>query len=281
MKKIFNIIAVALVVMFVAVSCDKIEENDYLIYSGSSGDWTDGARVSNTEQRIFVEKYTGVRCVNCPAADTAITKLQQQYEHNLVAVSIHAGTLAKPWSGYEDLRTEVGDAWYGYFGIPSNPSILVNREQSNGTWNIITDANAIASAVEATMGAETQVAFEMSSVYDDASRSGIVTANLEFLKDVEGELTLTLVVIEDGLEGKQKTPQGDVEDYVFNHVFRMAITDLWGTDIDADGKRGTCREGKIKFALPEQYVAENCHIVGFISDKNTKYILQAAETSVK
>ena len=70
MKKIFHIFVLASV--FIFVSCDKIEQENYLVFSGAAGEWYEGTGVSDHSQRAIIEKYTGVRCVNCPSADVAI-----------------------------------------------------------------------------------------------------------------------------------------------------------------------------------------------------------------
>ena len=78
----------------------------------------------------------------------------------------------------------------------------------------------------------------------------------------------------------QKESKQTLDNYEFKHVFRNTITDLWGIDVDADGKMGTCRYVVLNYTLPAEYVAENCHIVGFISNKETKEVIQCAETGV-
>jgi hypothetical protein len=130
------------------------------------------------------------------------------------------------------------------------------------------------------MGLPADVAMNITAEYDAASRSVTIFPNIEFVESVTNPLTITLLVMEDGIVGKQTTEEGNNENYVFNHVLRDVITDLWGADIDANGNKGTCRMGAFTYTLPQEYVAENCHIVAFISNKDTREILQCAETSI-
>ena len=76
MKRLFNISAIALALTVAFASCDKIESDDYLIFSGSTGEWYDGQPVADHTQRLLVEKYTGNRCTNCPDADEIISQIQ-------------------------------------------------------------------------------------------------------------------------------------------------------------------------------------------------------------
>ena len=280
MKRLLNITAGIIATMLAFAACDKIDVNDYLVFAGSSGSWYDGQPVEDQSQRVFVEKYTGVRCVNCPSADEAIATLQSTYGHEVVAVSIHAGAMARPWSGFADLRTNDGDEWNSYFGIEAYPSVMINRGKTDDTWNIITAVGGIAGGVEGAMGHPTTIAMEIDTEYDAANRNLTIFANLQWLESTTAPLTITLMVMEDGIVGKQTTPEGNNENYVFNHVLRDVITDLWGADIDADGNQGTCRMGAFAYTLPDGLVAENCHIVAFISNKDTREILQCAEASV-
>lgn len=280
MKRLFNISAIALALTVAFASCDKIESDNYLIFSGSNGTWYDGTGVENHTQRIFVEKYTGVRCVNCPDMDTIISNFQYNHNDRIVAVSIHAGVMAKPYTGFEDLRTTVGEDWNNFFGINDYPSAMLNRTKNGEVFDIYGLGN-IGSGIDVVLTNTTEkMAMDLTVEYDAQSRMATIKSNVEFLQDVEEELTLTILIMEDGIIGKQSTHNGLVDNYVFKHVFRNTITDLWGIDVDADGKTGTCRYIELNYTLPTEYVAENCHIVGFISNKETKEVIQCAETGV-
>lgn len=280
MKRLFNIVAIALATIVALASCDKIENDDYLIFSGSTGTWYDGFGVEDHTQRVFVEKYTGVRCANCPDMETKISNFQNTDGDRIVAVSIHAGGMANPYTGYEDLRTTVGEDWNNFFGISEYPSAMLNRSKNGGVFDIYGLGNIESGIDMALTNTDTKIAMSMDLNYDAQNRTATITSNIEFLQDIEEGLTLTLLIMEDGIIGKQSTSEGVIDNYVFNHVFRNTITDLWGMDVDADGKTGTCRLVELSYTVPAEYVAENCHIVGFISNKDTKEIIQCAEVGV-
>ncbi|MBR4198125.1 MAG: Omp28 family outer membrane lipoprotein [Bacteroidales bacterium] len=275
MKK--TLIITALAALFFA-SCDKIEEDQYLIYAGSTATWQDGSHIATPVNSVFLEKYTGMRCTNCPQADTVIAALQATYGNSLVVVAVHATSFARPYTGSEDLRTEVGDAWVSHFGITSLPKILINRNSGQ------LSADAAATAIEAELAQQQTVAMELNTSYNASTRKVEITPNIEFLQDVEGQLALTLIVTEDSIVGEQLSGTTHIENYVYNHVLRTAITDLWGTDIEAEGRAGECRKGTFKYTLPEAWdngkevAPAKCHIVAIVSDKESKRILQCAQS---
>lgn len=276
MKRLFNISAIALALTVAFASCDKIESDDYLIFSGSTGEWYDGQPVADHTQRLLVEKYTGNRCTNCPDADEIISQIQNTAGDKMIAISIHAGMFSSPIEGNQDLRTEVGNTWHDFFGVSNYPTAMINR--SGGILGYAEMESGINAALSDS--ATAKLAMDIGTEYDPQSRQLTIKSNIEFLEDIAESLTFTILVMEDGIIGKQKSGSETLDNYEFKHVFRNTVTDLWGIDVDADGKTGTCRYVVLNYTLPTEYVAENCHIVGFISNKETKEVIQCAETGV-
>ena len=276
MKRLFNISAMALALTVAFASCDKIESDDYLIFSGSTGEWYDGQPVADHTQRLLVEKYTGNKCTNCPDADTIISQIQNTAGDKMIAISIHAGIFSSPIEGNQDLRTEVGNTWQDFFGVSTYPAAMINRSGP------ILGYAEMESGINAALSdsATAKLAMDIGTEYDPQSRQLTIKSNIEFLEDIAESLTFTILVMEDGIIGKQKYGSDTLDNYEFKHVFRNTVTDLWGIDVDADGKTGTCRYVVLNYTLPAEYVAENCHIVGFISNKETKEVIQCAETGV-
>ena len=276
MKRLFNISAMALALTVAFASCDKIESDDYLIFSGSTGEWDDGQPVADHTQRLLVEKYTGNKCTNCPDADTIISQIQNTAGDKMIAISIHAGIFSSPIEGNQDLRTEVGNTWQDFFGVSTYPAAMINRSGP------ILGYAEMESGINAALSdsATAKLAMDIGTEYDPQSRQLTIKSNIEFLEDINESLTLTIFVMEDGIVGKQLHGSDTLDNYEFKHVFRNTVTDLWGIDVDADGKTGTCRYVVLNYTLPAEYVAENCHIVGFISNKETKEVIQCAETGV-
>ena len=107
-------------VLIMLSSCSNIDENDRFIY----------VPLVAVGRCVLIEDFTGQTCLNCPRAAETIEKLQEQYgADTVIAVAIHSGPLAlKPTASVIGLRTDLGDLYYGYWKVESQPSGLVNRK---------------------------------------------------------------------------------------------------------------------------------------------------------
>lgn len=282
MKK--NIILAALSALLMMASCDKISTDEYNIFSGASGQWFDGTPVADHTQRAFLEKYTGPRCPNCPTADESIRAALDNYGERLVVVAIHdSSTFGKPLHNSPDMRSDDGDLWSHYFGVyaaGSYPAAMVNRTMNGNIYDVFTPTSGIESRVDNILGQSAQVAIDVQSTLEN--RNANIDVYLEFLQDVSEPLTLTLLIMEDGIIATQRQPDGtDDDNYVHNHILRDVITDAMGATVEADGHAGTKRRAQFSYSVNEAWNADNCHIVAFISTPSNNRILNVDECHLK
>ena len=282
MKKIFKILAVSFF-MIGMIACDKIEEpyfkennevsEQVLLSAEDTLDWVN-------EKVVLLEDYTGVKCVNCPAAAEKAHSLQEQYGHQLVVLSVHAGSNADPFpptSGYPDFRTEQGEEWNTYFAITANPKGLINRVSNGGVFFYNDDdwANVVAEEVVGQPDIRLLTALE----YDDASRELKVSAYSKFLTEFSDLYNVTVCIMEDNIVGKQV---GQSDDYVHRHVFRGTMNGTWGTELnDAVIAPETEIVKSFSIKLDEKFNVDNCYIIAFVANRDTKEILQVTEKKIK
>lgn len=267
-------------------SCDRIENDNRLIFSGAVGEWYDGTPVEDHTHRALLEKYTGVRCVNCPTADVEISNSLQHFGHSLIAVSIHDScTFTRPYEGDPDMRTSDGNELSHFFGVFNGdyPNALVSRTKKNtGEWDLFTPTAGVDTRVETIVNTPAAIALDVTAQAVDNDGNITIKASIEFLESCSDTLTLTLFVMEDGIVASQLSTEGKINGYVHNHILRDIITDWRGTEIQADGKAGTCRYAIFQYKIDTtQWNPENCHIVAFVSNKNTMLVLNAAECSIE
>lgn len=283
MKITKHILALITCTLSLFVSCNKIAQDEYLVFSGVAGEWYDGKGVSDHSQRAIIEKYTGVRCVNCPNADVTITAATAQYGDKLIALAIHdSSNFTRPIGDTPRLSSEDGNTWSNFFGVLAAgeyPTALINRTLNGSAWDLFTPTSGINSHVDNIINQTPQVAIQTDAANNDGTVS--INVNLEFLQTVSEPLTLTLLIMEDGIIATQKYPDHEDENYVHNHVLRDVITDVWGADIDCTGASGEKRVALFNYTpASSEWNLANCHIVAMVSKKDSREILNVAECHI-
>lgn len=282
MKRTTLVLAISAFI-FGMMSCDKLKEPYIIepIVQESDTIPLEAADTVNFDGKIVVllEDYTGVKCVNCPAAAEIASNLQAQYGEHLVVLGVHPkSALQNPAGGFPDFRTDEGNEWNNYFNISAYPTGTVNREAAIGTasW---------ASEVDNVIGNDAPVRLIIKSEYDDATRELKLSIHSKFLQNVESnDVHLTVCMMENNIIGKQVTPDGVVEDYVHRHVFRGTTDGLtWGRLLSSAESISSGENFIInmKFNVDEEFNADEFYIVALITDHNTREVLMAAEKKIK
>ena len=287
MKKILILVSSLL---FFFASRDKIEPSEdgtYTVYSGAVGEWEDCSALSDHTHRVWIEKYTGPRCTNCPDADAVIHDIisQSQYSDKVVATAIHASAVfGYPIGESPDLRTDEGEAWSQFFfgNAVSYPSVLLNRQKNGSTYNIISPTAPFTTDIDNILGTPANVAVSVEAHFDSQASKISITSSVELLNNISDDLTLTVLFIEDSLVATQRMGDGtENPNYVHNHVLRGLVTDKWGFDVDCDRTAGTARKVTLRADLPEGVRQEKCQVVAFISDKSTRTIYNVATCPIE
>ena len=273
MKKIFWGIIGVLGIMGI-MCCDKIEEEEYTVYDGASVSWMSSTTSLTPVQRVYVEKFTGPRCSNCPTADATLATI---HNDNVVMVSInHPSGQGIPYPGQPDIRTDGGTVWDKWYGINAIPAAYINRDRSTQYLgemsNIVGDINQ-ALTEEPIIAVEASAYANLDKVY--------TLVNLQFVKDYPNPLTMTVALVEDSLVYRQLLPDNSIDDeYVHNHMLRKVATSYWGADVEASGTMGEALMGTVNFSVDSGVNYENSHVVVFISDKATRKVLNCAQCDI-
>lgn len=269
MKRISIILAVSAIVLAFA-SCDKIEE-PYIKDVVVTGD-----RV------VFLEDYTGVKCINCPEAAEIAHELLENYPSNLVVVSVHAGFLSVPLPGSPDFRTEAGTTWYDAFDLHTNPIGTINRmKKADGSYGYNSDAwgTKIDEEVQKDMSAY----FDLIPSYDETTRTLDVTLRGEFAQELTGDFYIFAGIMEDSIQAKQLTPNGMNNNYWHRHVFRTPINGIWGepffkglTEVEQPIYK------RFSITIDTTYNEDQCYVFAYIYDNALEgEILQAGQAKIK
>lgn len=265
------------------VSCDKIEEP-----------FTEKITVDTTIQtshvkRVLLEDYTGHQCVNCPEAALIAHDLKNLKGDQLVVIAVHAGWFAKATPSGDftaDYTTDAGDAWDAFFGISNvgNPNGLVNRKYFTTSQHILSPPAWSTEVLNVLADTVVTVDLKINNNYNAENRLLNSEITVEFVKPVDKDLNLIVVLTESGIVSPQKNNNAEVGvtpiiyDYVHNHMLRDALTGTWGVEV---AKAGTANPATLKknfnYTVNQAFNADNCSIVAFVYDVATKEVLQAVE----
>ncbi|MDD3700076.1 MAG: Omp28 family outer membrane lipoprotein [Bacteroidales bacterium] len=259
------------------LACDKIEPPYMKTPQGGNGD---------TEvllKKILLEDYTGHTCVNCPAAAKTASDLQQLYPDQLVIMAVHSGHFAKPQGDpfLADYRTEVGEAWEGFFGTAIKPNGVINRRSNNGNY-VVSPGNWPAE-VTALLNDPAEIQFEITPEYNTTNRKLDIAVKGEFLTALTGEYKLIVCILEDSIVSPQKNSDASagvtpiIHDYVHRHMLRQTVNGIWGESIAVQPIANSMFETQYSLTLNSQYKAQHCSIMAFVYDAANWEIMQVEE----
>ena len=295
--KAFSILILAALTLFIVNSCDKLE-SPYLnlpeVVDTAACPVPDFPALSQHHKRVLLEDYTGHTCPNCPTAGKLARDLKEQYPDQLIVMAVHAGWFARtyPESGvpqiYDfDFRTTSGTEWDAFFGNGNagNPNGLVNRLKVNNKY--VLRPNEWAGVISTAVAEEPLMDLQLIVDYDATDRKICAHTKSYFLQTLDRNLKLEAVIIEDSIIATQKNNDpavgevGDILDFVHMHVVRGTLNGTWGSTLATVGTANPASVIKtLQSILPAGCKPENCHIVAFVFDEDTKEVLQAAEVEL-
>lgn len=254
--------------------CDKIEPEEYMVYDGVEVDWMASSTTLTPVQRVYVEKYTGPRCSNCPTADETLDAIDNK---NVVIVSInHPNGQGTPYPNQPDMRTDGGTLWDNYFGINAIPAAYINRDQSTQYQG---DMSNIVDGINHALAEGPVIALDAKAHADDSKI--YVAVDLQFVKKYTQPINFTAILVEDSLVYRQLLPDNTIDDnYVHNHMLRKVITSYWGSKVSCNGAEGESLQGGFNFPISDNINLEHCHVVVFVSDQASREVLNCASCEI-
>ena len=262
-KKYLSISFLALFVLL-GFACEEVAP----ILNPTDGTTGGGGPVSTQQRQVVIEEFTGVRCVNCPAASEAIAALVGVYGERLVPVAIHAGFFAVPYPESADagLETSTGGAILTFLGEPLGfPTAVVNRRNFDGEENRQVVQNTWAGYIAEELAQDPTVRIDLNSAYNDATGNVDIEADLYIDENIDFEdVRLTVYITESNITATQLTPAGVDEDYKHKHAFRTVVTATEGDIINESLTAGSVITRNLSVTLDPSWVAAECDIVAIV-----------------
>lgn len=293
------------IILLLAASC---KEQPIQISTVTAEDSTYTTTPEQAQSKmILIEELTGVECVNCPQGAAKLEELNAQNGNSLVIVSLHAGSLTNPihkdgFVSTQNFQTDDGIQLLNtvFNGQGNKPSIAVDRLPIGSATNQYFVENYYQNWSPAidqakTTDATPPVNVYIASVFNTEKNQYDIEAKVAYNEAMTGKQALHIFLTESNITDVQETANPDTPilgDYIFNHVFRKALTPVSGKIIlnDQDSKEAG-RVYLYRFALkidpndPGQqfWKPENMHVVAFVSAANAPdiHVYQAAETTLK
>ncbi len=266
--------------VLLAFSCDEIPPTLNPNPTGPTGP----GPVDLQERQVLIEEFTGVRCVNCPAGSQAIEVLRGIHGHRMIAVSIHAGFFAQPFpESQQDFANDAGNAIQSLVEEPLGyPTAVINRTKFEGEESRQLIQSSWAGYIAQELEGDPTVKIDLQPTYDETSKQLSVEVDLYIEENISADdIRFTLYLTENNIVDPQTTPSGDQYDYVHKHVFRDAITSFSGDLLNETLTAGTVVSRSYTYELDDLWVAEECHVVGFVHfGGSTLDVLQAHEVSL-
>lgn len=282
------IIPVVLFFILGVASCDKLD-----------GPFVEEVDLCSGNKKVLLEDYTGHGCVNCPGAAVIAHELNKNLcatEEKLVIIGVHAGYFAQPnfeEGTYGDLfaadfNTEAGNTWDTYFGNSSmgNPNGLVDRVKNDNGY--VYYPNSWAQVAAERLSQPAKALITISNDFNKDSKELTTFVTTDFVAGAEGNYKIIVCVTQNNIIAPQKNNDDQVgptpvdSNYVHNHVLRGSLNGPWGENLSGSGtvEVGGKYEKTYVHTFPEDWIPEDCHVVAFVYNEESKEVLQAEEVAV-
>ncbi|MDP5169914.1 MAG: Omp28-related outer membrane protein [Bacteroidia bacterium] len=235
-------------------------------------------------RKVLVEEMTGHQCGNCPEIGEIIHSLKGGiFANKMVVMSIHAGALSNPKSTGDkyntDFRTDPGRDLYNALNpFDVVPLGMVDRRDK------IIGAGAYQSRIQQALDLAPEAGIRVFNCYNPDSLRLTTVIDVKYLVEGGENDQLAVYLIEDNIKDWQKDyryADPDLQGYTHHDMLRAAINGTWGEPISTGPISPDSRFTKsYSFTLKAGWAPENCKVVAFLFDNDSKEVRQVEEAPV-
>jgi hypothetical protein len=248
---------------------------------------------------VLIEDFTGVRCPNCPKAQTEATNLMNNNPGRVHVVTIHPLNLLNPLttpfsipirgdkvSNKYDFRTQAGKEIFSLIGITDAlPRGAVNRKLFSGETERAIDYPKWAAYVNAELLKSTPVNIDVNAYYTPKD-SIAIDLTLTYTEAVADTNYFTVAIIENKLKDIQErnTGTGVIYDstYIHEHVLRAVVTDFYGDLLKAQLVKGRVFKKLLLYKIDPAWNKNNLKIIAFVHGNTTiKNVIHSREAEIQ
>lgn len=251
--------------------------------------------LSNYDEKILLEEFTGFRCVNCPPAAVTAANLHDEYPGRVVLSAIHCTEFfaapippnGDPAGEYQiDLRTPEGEELHDYYNMNGGlPDGMINRLGTSAPPSTIPYQQWADRVAELITQNNPDVFIQVSDLAVNAdSTKLLVEVVIKPLNLIpQEEYYINAMLLESGIIAGQKSTSGDIHNYNHKHVFRRASNGAFGTfayhgDLNLDAN--TALIFRLPISLEPEWVLENCDVIVAVTKESTREVIQVDEKAI-
>ncbi|NNC82088.1 MAG: Omp28-related outer membrane protein [Flavobacteriales bacterium] len=303
-KNLFIYIALLSSLFLTLSSCEEVEDPVLEVPGDGGGDVLDWELcpdvipseyqfpefipVSNPEQDVLLEDFTGHTCANCPEAAEVASDLEDAYPGRVHVASVHAG----PGNGFQqvqagyptDFTTQAGDDYVDQIDPPifGNPAGTINRLGGGPTGGIWFLPDQWPTKTDEALALEPRLSIQMEAFHCPQSHGLFVHSAIESEVSLDPSEYRYIIYL---LRQKVISPQSDgsqtIEDYEHHNVLSDNINGSWGTAISPDTLAvEQMVELNHSYQLPDPaldstYQVSNLALLGFVVDRQSEEVIQS------
>jgi hypothetical protein len=268
------------------LSCNKIDTTKEVFNLISPVEVTpcDHAYTQTVVRKIYIEEFTGHRCIFCPVAARELQAIIDE-DPAIIATAIHCGELAIPGSPpyfNNNYKTPMGECLYEDFNIKGLPKAIINRmEISPNKWEIGKDEWR--NVIKTIDRNDIRAGIELQCTVNNAKKEVEAYVAVSIIKELPNPVQLCLILQQDSIVSGQVDGDQYILDYTHNHVFRSGFNGTYGTKLTPNGMV----EVQSKYATTFKISCQNffpygqipveinhCSVVAYLIDTKTKEIIQ-------
>ena len=225
-------------------------------------------------RKFLLEHFTSANCNQCPMGMKYIAEYLDKQTTPYIWVSYHAVY------GTDEYTIPEGNAIaMNYLGMNTVPSVVFNRTKQDGllvigAWNIENLVVADDTLAEASVVIE--------HTYDADSRRLDVTVSGQVANPDRTTYLLSLLIKENGVVGKQEDAYcswkgAEWKEYMHPRVVRDLVTATLGDTVRVENHSYSY---STSYILDEEWVAENCCVVAYLTPLEKSPIINAEQAAV-
>lgn len=233
-----------------------------------------------TDKITLVEELSGVRCTNCPAGAAELNRIQDQFGKNVVIVTYHTTFLGFPIpESNQNFLTQEAEQLEDYLGdYLGKPAATFDRLDASEESKFNTNVGEWAGIVEAQLQDAADLLLDASLSLNEESRSINADITLDPKVDIQGDLSISVLITESHIIDAQLYPSGEVKtDHEHNHIFRKFLTNLTGQGLSGNLTAGESQVLSFQTELDELWNLDHLELVAFVERKEGGRPVQAIQ----